>query len=111
MPVPIHLNGLNRACYGSGFDQWGMEAGAGVASRVGRLHKFWQTENNLFRLQVLKPPIIDVANPLVPQVDVRFDLLPFRKHSGADIISVEDEHPYVSTPLRNYPALFLDEAP
>ena len=73
--------------------------------------KFQQSENNLFRLQILKPLVVDVANPLVPQVDVRLDLLPFRKHNGADIISVEDEHPPVSTPLRNYPALFLDETP
>ena len=32
--------------------------------------KFWQSEHNLFRLQVLKLFIVDVANPLVPQVDI-----------------------------------------
>ena len=32
--------------------------------------KFGQSEHYLFRLQVLKPLVVDVAYPLVPQVDV-----------------------------------------
>jgi hypothetical protein len=32
--------------------------------------KFGQTENHLFCLQVLKPTDVDVAYPLVPQVDI-----------------------------------------
>jgi hypothetical protein len=70
-----------------------------------------QTENDLFRLQVLKPPVVDVAYPLVPQVDVRLDLLSFREQSGAKVIGVEDKHPPVSAPLRNDFALILNEAP
>ena len=73
--------------------------------------KLRQTENNLFRLQVLKPPVIDMAYPLVPQVDVRLDLLSFCKQSGADVIGVEDKHPPISAPLRNNFALILNEAP
>ena len=70
-----------------------------------------QTKNNLFRLQVLKPLVVDVAYPLVPQVDIRLDLLSFGEQRGADIIGVEDEHPPVSAPLRNDLTLFLNEAP
>ena len=70
-----------------------------------------QTENNLFRLQVLKPMVIDVADSVVPKINIRFNFLSFGDQSGADIIGVEDEHPPISTPLRNNLALFLDEAP
>ena len=73
--------------------------------------KLRQTENNLFRLQVLKPPVINVANPLVPEINIGFDLLSFGEQRGADVIGVEDEHPPVSAPLRNDLALFLNEAP
>ena len=37
--------------------------------------KFGQSEQNLFRLQVLKPLVVAVAYPLVPQVDVRLGFL------------------------------------
>ena len=53
-----------------------------------------------------------MAEPLVPQVDIRFDFLSFRKHSGSHIVRFEDEHPQFSTPLRDYLAFFFfDEAP
>ena len=52
-----------------------------------------------------------MAYPLVPQVDVRLGFLSFREHCGATVSGVEDEHPPVSTPLRNDLAFFLDEAP
>ena len=60
-----------------------------------------QTKYNLFQLQVLKPPVVDVANPLVPQVDIRFDLLSFGKQGGADIVGVEDEHPPILVPFEH----------
>ena len=52
-----------------------------------------------------------MADLLVPQVHIRLNLLSFCKQSGADIIDIEDEHPPVSAPLRDYLAFFLDEAP
>ena len=55
--------------------------------------KFQQSEHNLFRLQVLKPLIIYVANPLVPQVDIQLDFLTFCVQSGAYLIGIEDKHP------------------
>ena len=73
--------------------------------------EFRQSEHNLFRLQVLKPLIVVVAYPLMPQVDIRLDFLSFREHGGAYVIGVEDEHPPISAPLRNNLAFFLDVAP
>jgi hypothetical protein len=73
--------------------------------------KFGQTENYLSRLQVLKPPIIDMAYPLMPQVDIRLGFLSLREQSGVRAITgtVEDEHPPVSAPSRNNPAFILDK--
>jgi hypothetical protein len=73
--------------------------------------KFGQTENYLSGLQVLKLPIVDVAYPLVPQVDIRLGFLSLREQSGvgAIIAMVEDKHPPVSAPSRNNPAFFFDE--
>jgi hypothetical protein len=73
--------------------------------------KFGQPENYLSRLQILKPPMVDVAYPLVPQVDIRFGFLSLREQSsvGAIVGTVEDEHPPVSAPSRNNPAFFFDE--
>ena len=73
--------------------------------------EFRQSEHDLFRLQVLKPLIVDVAYPLMPQVDIRLDFLSFREHGGAYVIGVKDEHPPISAPLRNNLAFFLDKAP
>ena len=55
--------------------------------------KFGQTENNLSRLQLLKPLEVDVADPLMPQVDIRLGFLSFREQSGvgAVVSTVEDE--------------------
>ena len=53
---------------------------------------------------------INVADPLVPHVDVRFDLLSFIKHSVADVIRLEDKHPPFSAPLHNDFAFFFYEA-
>ena len=55
--------------------------------------------------------IVDVAYPLVPQVDIRFDFLSFTEHCGANVIGVEDEHPPFSVSLCNNLAFFLFEAP
>ena len=52
-----------------------------------------------------------LVDPLMPQVDIRLDLLIFSEQSGADIIAVEGKHPPVSAPLRDDLAFFLDEAP
>jgi hypothetical protein len=73
--------------------------------------EFGQTENYLSRLQILKPSVVDVAYPLVPQVDIRLRFLSLREQSGVGAIvgTVEDEHPPVSAPLRNNPAFFFDE--
>ena len=51
-----------------------------------------------------------MAEPLVPKVDIRLDLLPFHKHCCSDFISVEDERPPFSAPLRKDFALFFDVA-
>ena len=73
--------------------------------------EFWQSEHNLFLLEVLQPLVVDVAYPLMPQVDIRLDFLSFREHGGAYVISVEDEHPPIFAPLCNNLAFFLNEAP
>ena len=69
--------------------------------------KLWPSEDKFLGLQVLKPPIVDVADPF----DILFNLLPFGKQSSAYVIGVEDEHPLVSAPLHDYLDIFLDEAP
>jgi hypothetical protein len=73
--------------------------------------KFGQTENYMFRLQILKPLVVDVAYPLVPQVDIRLGFLSLHEQGGVGAIvgAVEDEHPPVSASSRNNPAFFLDE--
>ena len=53
---------------------------------------------HLFRLQFFKLRKVDVADLLVPQVDIRFDLLSFHIHHGANIIDMEDKHPPFSAP-------------
>jgi hypothetical protein len=73
--------------------------------------KFWQTENYLSRLQVPKPPIVDMAYPLMPQVDIRLGSLSLREQSGVGAIvgTVEDKQPPVSAPSRNNPASIFNE--
>ena len=61
-------------------------------------------------MQVLKPLIVDVVNPLMPQVDIRFNFLSFGKHCGVNIVCVKDEHPPFSSPLHDDFPFFLDEA-
>ena len=73
--------------------------------------ELWQSGNHVFRLQLLKLLEIDLADFLVPQVDIRLDHLPFREHSGTHIIPFEDKHPPISASLRNNFALILNEAP
>ena len=55
--------------------------------------------------------VVDVAYPLMPQVDIQLDFLSFRDQGGTYVIGVEDEHPPISVPLRNNLTFFLDEAP
>ena len=51
-----------------------------------------------------------MVDQLVPQVYIQFDFLSFHKHSSANIIGLEDEHPPFSTmPLRDDRAFFFDE--
>ena len=57
--------------------------------------EFRQSEHNLFRLQVMKPLVVDVAYLLMPQVNTRLDFLSFREQGGPNIIGVEDKHPPV----------------
>jgi hypothetical protein len=66
----------------------------------------------MFRLQVLKPPKVDVAYPLMPQVDIRLGFLSLGEQSGVGAIvrTVEDEHPPFSAPSRNDPAFLLYES-
>jgi hypothetical protein len=73
--------------------------------------KFGQTENDLSRLQILKPPELDVAYPPVPQVDIRLGFLSLCEQIGVGAIigAVEDEHPPFSASSRNNPAFLLDE--
>jgi hypothetical protein len=75
--------------------------------------KFGQTENRLSRLQLLKPLIVDVAHPLVPQVDIRLGFLSLREQSGVGAIvsTVEDKHPPASAPSHNNPAFIFNEGP
>jgi hypothetical protein len=84
---------------------------AGFANLCLTATKFGQTENYLFRLQLLKPSVVDVAYPLVPQVDIRLGFLSHREQSGVGAIvgAVEDEHPPVSASSRDNPAFFFDE--
>ena len=69
-----------------------------------------QAEHNLFRLQLLKPSKIDVADPLMPQVDIRFNFLSFGEHCSADVVRVEDEHPPFSSILCDDLSFFFNEA-
>ena len=73
--------------------------------------EFRQSEQNLFRFQVLKPLVLHMAYPLMPQVNIRLKFLSFREQGGASVIGVEDEHPPIYAPLRNILALFVDEVP
>jgi hypothetical protein len=84
---------------------------AGFTNLCGVATKFGQTENHMFRLQVLKPPKVDVADPLVPQVDIRLGFLSLREQGGVGSIvsTVEDKHPPVFASSRNNPAFLLDE--
>jgi hypothetical protein len=52
--------------------------------------KFRQTKNYLFRLQILKPLVVDVAYPLVPQVDIRLGFLSLREQSGVVCLFAHD---------------------
>ena len=49
---------------------------AGFANLCLPVTKFGQSEHYLFRLQLLKPLVVDVAYPLVPEVDVRLGFCP-----------------------------------
>jgi hypothetical protein len=73
--------------------------------------KFGQTENHLFRLQILKALEADVAYPLVPHVDIRLGFLSLHEQSGVGAIvgTVEDKHPPVSASSRNDPAFLHDK--
>jgi hypothetical protein len=84
---------------------------AGFTNLCHAATKFGQTENYLFRLQVFKPPKVDVANLLVPQVDIRIGFLTLCEQSGVGAIvsTVEDEHPPFFASSRNNPAFLLDE--
>ena len=64
----------------------------------------------MFWLQFLKLLKIYVANSLVPLVNLGFDLLSFCEHRGANIICLEDDHPPISTPMRDQPTFVLNEA-
>jgi hypothetical protein len=59
----------------------------------------------------LKPPKVDVANPLVPQVDIRLGFLSLSEQSGvgAIISMVEDEYPLYSASSRSNPAFLLND--
>ena len=63
--------------------------------------ELWQAEHNLFCLQLLKPVEVDVTDPFVPHVNVRFNLLSLGKHCGADDIRLEDEHSPFLAPLHD----------
>jgi hypothetical protein len=84
---------------------------AGFTNLCRAATKFGQTENNLFPLQVLKPTEVDVAYPLVPQVDLRLGFLSLREESDVEAIvsTIEDEDPPVFASSRNNPAFLLDE--
>ena len=77
-----------------------------------RTTKYWQSKNHLFWLKFLKLLIVDVVDLLVPQVDVRFDVLSFCKHQGTNTICFEDKHPPMSvSPVSSHyqSTLVLDE--
>ena len=52
---------------------------------------------------------VDIVELLVPQVDVRLNLLPFGKHNGVDVICFEDKHPPFSAPVCNNSVFFFNE--
>ena len=72
--------------------------------------ELWLSRNHMFQLHLLKLSEVDVANPLMPQVDVRLELVHFREHSGANIIGFEDEHSSIPVPFCNDSTFVLDEA-
>ena len=65
----------------------------------------------MFRLHLQKLLEVDVADPLMPQVDARPDRLPFCEHCNDYIIGFKDENSSIPTPLRDDPAVLLDEVP
>ena len=72
--------------------------------------ELWLSRNHMFQLHLLKLSEVDVANPLMPQVDVRLELVHFREHSGANIIGFKDEHSSILASLRDDPTFLLNEA-
>ena len=99
MSVLIHLNVLSQAYLGTGYAHSGKEVGvaslAGLASQIWAFPplNFGNPNTNFFRLQVLKPLVVDMVYLLMPQVDIRLDFLSFRKHSGAYVmLTVSWEH-------------------
>ena len=103
VPAPVSLVGERKSVL--------LPELAGFANLCLPATKFGQSEHYLFRLQVLKPLVVDVTYPLVPQVDVRLGFLSLCECCGAALSGVEDEHPPISAPLRKNLAFFLDEAP
>ena len=73
--------------------------------------ELWQSWNYMFRLQLMKLPEVHVADPLMPQVDVRLDLLPFRKHNDAYMVGFEDNNPPFMASLCDYFVFLFYEAP
>ena len=69
VPAPVTLVGERKSVL--------LPELAGLTNLCLPATKFGQSEHYLFRLQVLKPLVIYVPYPLVPQVDVLLGFFPF----------------------------------
>ena len=75
------------------------------------LFECWEFDEDYFRLHHFQFVEIDVANPLVPQLYVRIDFRGFCEHGRFHLVQIENEHPALSSSVRDDLALFFDEAP
>ena len=93
--------------------------GAGLLSKLARftyafnllLFECWESDDDSFRLHRFEFVEIDVANSLVPQLNVGLGIRAFCEHGRLHVVRIEDDHPALSSFLRDDSALFFDEAP
>ena len=59
-------------------------------------------QNDVLRFHFSKPREVDMAEFLLPRVNIRLDLLPFGKHRGVNVVGLKDEHSPFMAPLVNH---------
>ena len=70
-----------------------------------------KSEYDSFGLHILKLLKINMANSLVPYVQVKFDFEALCKHGQFDLSRCEDKHTAFSAAVSYYSIAFFDEAP